>query len=218
MLCVNRLCAGSTGEDSSLQEDRLRPQTTLKQMSERGESAMLRQVRYNTPPLERKSDSVVPVSRSLSLSKNSTEIYSVFVRDTALVWSAIYRYVTGAGAPSSLQPQDKFRAFLTSDTLLPYHPPAAPGADRQQELQVPMDMRRSLRARSHNEIKEGFPSVLFLNPDTMDITSNSQAPLYQALYFLEFGETGTVATPCYVIKSALERRVTSNSYPARYNS
>ena len=175
---------------------------------------MHRHTRHDTPLLEKKFDKLsdpgeqypyTTIKRALSLNHSNSDMYSVFVRDTALVWSAFYRYVTGADPPSSSQPQNTFRAFLTSNTLLPYHPPPPPGAVGHQELQVPLDMRRSLRARTHNEIKDGFPSVIFVNPDTMDLASNRQAPLYQALYFMEFQETGRVATPCYVIKSTLER-------------
>ena len=190
----------SPGDDSYLLEERLTQQATLSQVQEQTDLPMSRRTRHDTPLLEKRADTI-PVMRSLSLSKNSSEMYSVFVRDTALIWTAFYRYVTRAEPPASPQPQNKFRAFLTSNTLLPYHPPGAAGP----ELQVPMDMRRSLRARTHNEIKDGFPSVIFIDPDTMGLASNKQAPLYQALYFLEFLEAGRVATPCYVIKSTLER-------------
>ena len=132
-----------------------------------------------------------------SVRQVDSNLYSVFIRDTALIWSALYRYIS---VEQTSQPS--FTAFLASNTLLPYCPQT--GAT-PSELQVPLEMRRSLRARTHNEIKDGYPTSLFMNPDTMMLVSNSQVPLYQATYFLEFQETRKVAILFYVGKSAEER-------------
>ena len=140
-----------------------------------------------------------PLLRNHSIYQGDTELYSVFIRDTSLVWSALYRYMTGPEAHTS---QQSFTAFLASNTLLPYCPQTgAPPSD----LQVPMEMRRSLRARTHNEIRDGYPTSVFVNPETMLLVSNSQVPLYQATYFLEFQDTKQVAMLFYVCKSARER-------------
>ena len=146
-----------------------------------------------------------PLLRNYSIKQGDSDLYSVFIKDTALIWSALYHYKPG---PESHTSQQSFTAFLASKTLLPYCPQT--GAT-PSELQIPLEMRRSLRARTHNEIKDGYPTSLFVDPETMELVSHTQVPLYQATYFLEFQETRKVAILFYVCKSAEERYLAMSS-------
>ncbi|KAI6660824.1 hypothetical protein LOD99_13551 [Oopsacas minuta] len=195
-------------DDISIAEDRMTDlsvrhtsETDTRQSHNRHAKSMLEKKTARTDSEElSQSYTQSTIYRTYSFSQSSPDLYSIFVRDTTLIWSAFYRYVLGHEPHTAKQ--NTLSAYFASDTLLPYYPPQAGTSESESELQIPFDMRRSFKARTHNEIREGFPTCVFVNPDTMVLASNTQAPLYQATYFLEFQGANRVATPCYVLKSA----------------
>ena len=122
--------------------------------------------------------------------------YNVFDQDSARIWSALKRYSMGLG-------RGNLRTYSISSTPLSYYPPWKDATT--QQLQVPLEDRRYFKVRTHYEREEGFPNYLFVNQDTMTLTSNKTSSLFQAIYLLEFAETGQVAILCYAFNSASGR-------------